>query len=215
VLLDSGFWTDGGINFYERRTERSETCISGMALVCWFQLEDGRFDRLAEHLLGRMAGGIAVSPGATAAPLTARFTPPFWRWRHCWSMSDSAPIARRPRARRRLAGANFWGAPAFRSHRTGKPVQAAMTRLAFPPQWHFDILRGLDYFRASGAPWDERLSDALELVEKKRRRGVCGGWRMSMRARRFLRWRPKGAKAAGIRYGRCGAEVGKDILGHR
>jgi hypothetical protein len=56
----------------------------------------------------------------------------------------------------------------FRSHRTGAVVKAAMTRLAFPPQWHFDILRGLEYFRASGARWDDRLSDALELVEKKR-----------------------------------------------
>jgi hypothetical protein len=47
-------------------------------------------------------------------------------------------------------------------------VKAALTRLAFPSQWHFDILRGLDYFRASGAGWDERLSDALRLIEKKR-----------------------------------------------
>ena len=60
VLLDSGFWADGGINFYARRTDRSETCISSMvlALVCWFQLEDARVDRLAEHVLGkRMADG--------------------------------------------------------------------------------------------------------------------------------------------------------------
>lgn len=43
-----------------------------------------------------------------------------------------------------------------------------MTRLAFPPQWHYDILRGLDYFRACSAARDERLSDAIELLGKKR-----------------------------------------------
>jgi len=49
VLRDSGFWTDGGINFYPHRTNRSETRISSMvlALVCWFQLEDTQVDRLA------------------------------------------------------------------------------------------------------------------------------------------------------------------------
>jgi hypothetical protein len=47
-------------------------------------------------------------------------------------------------------------------------VKAIMLRMAFPPQWHYDILRALDYFRASGAAWDERLSDAVELLEKKR-----------------------------------------------
>ena len=60
VLLDAGFWTDGGINFYARRMDRSETCISSMILtvLCWFRLEDARVDRLAEHVLGRqMADG--------------------------------------------------------------------------------------------------------------------------------------------------------------
>jgi hypothetical protein len=56
----------------------------------------------------------------------------------------------------------------FRSHRTGLVVKSAMTRLAFPPRWHYDILRGLDYFRASGAERDERLADAIERLEKKR-----------------------------------------------
>src|ERR1700759_3482669 len=28
VLLDFGFWSDGGINFYARLKQRSETCIS-------------------------------------------------------------------------------------------------------------------------------------------------------------------------------------------
>ena len=86
---------------------------------------------------------------------------------------DRAPAAREAQARgrefllvRRL----------FRSHRTGAVVKAAMTRQAFPPQWHFDILRGLNYFRASDARWDERLSDALKLIGKKRT--AAGLWRL-------------------------------------
>ena len=44
-----------------------------------------------------------------------------------------------------------------------------MTRFPFPPQWHFDVLRELEHFRAAGAPADDRLSDAVGVVERARR----------------------------------------------
>src|SRR5215831_12801444 len=35
ILLDKGFWTDGGINYHAPRRERSETCITAMVLgIC-------------------------------------------------------------------------------------------------------------------------------------------------------------------------------------
>jgi hypothetical protein len=174
VLLDAGFWADGGINFYSRRSKRSETCISSMvlALVSWFQHGDPRVDRLAEHVIGqqmadggwncRASGGDGgATHGSFHTTISAlealleyeRFRP------------DSGQATREAQAR----GREFLLIHRlFKSHRTGEVVKAAMTRLAFPPQWHFDVLRGLDYFRASGAAKDERLSDALELIEKKR-----------------------------------------------
>ena len=42
------------------------------------------------------------------------------------------------------------------------------TRFAFPPRWHYDALRGLDYFQEYGAARDPRLKDAIALVESKR-----------------------------------------------
>ena len=35
----------------------------------------------------------------------------------------------------------------YRSHRTGLVVDAAFTRFPFPPQWHYDVLRGLEHLR--------------------------------------------------------------------
>ena len=55
-------------------------------------------------------------------------------------------------------------------------MKSEFTRLAFPPQWHYDILRSLDYFRACDAPKDARLSDAIELLQKKRT--AEGIWRL-------------------------------------
>jgi hypothetical protein len=67
----------------------------------------------------------------------------------------------------------------FRSHRTGKTINPAWTRFSFPPRWHYDVLRGLDYFRAAGAPRDERLSDAIEVVRKRRK--PDGRWMLQNR----------------------------------
>ena len=62
----------------------------------------------------------------------------------------------------------------FRSHRTGKVAGQAFTKLSFPPRWHYDVLRGLDYFETENAPWDARLEDAVSLLLSKRR--TDGAW---------------------------------------
>ena len=67
----------------------------------------------------------------------------------------------------------------FRSHRTGAVVNSAMTRFSFPPRWHYEILRALDYFRECGAPRDPRLAEAVEIVRKKRQPG--GHWLLQNR----------------------------------
>jgi len=57
----------------------------------------------------------------------------------------------------------------YRSHRTGEVADPSFTRFPFPPQWHFDILRGLEHFRAAGAAPDERLGDAIDALRQRRR----------------------------------------------
>ena len=62
----------------------------------------------------------------------------------------------------------------YRSHRTGAIVNPTFTRFPFPPQWHFDIVRGLEHFVAVGAPVDERLGDAIDEICRTRRKD--GTW---------------------------------------
>jgi hypothetical protein len=58
----------------------------------------------------------------------------------------------------------------YRSHRTGQVAIAASTRFPAFPEWHFDVLRGLEYFADVGAPRDDRLADAVALLQSKRHR---------------------------------------------
>ena len=41
-------------------------------------------------------------------------------------------------------------------------------RFSFPTWWHYDVLRGLDYLRDAGVAPDERIAEAIEIVERKR-----------------------------------------------
>ncbi|MEK6323133.1 MAG: hypothetical protein AABN33_15785 [Acidobacteriota bacterium] len=55
----------------------------------------------------------------------------------------------------------------FRSHRTGEIVKPIFVRFSFPPRWHYDILRALDYFQAVDAPRDKRVAEAIDIIRSK------------------------------------------------
>jgi hypothetical protein len=159
-----------------------ETCVSGMILsaASYFGLEHPRLECIAQSLLGcQMEDGgwnCRLPRGATHGSFHTtisvlealldfeRFSP-----RHAAPLRKAQARGREFLLRHRL----------FRSHRTGEIVHPAMTRFSFPPRWHYDVLRGLDYFRDSGAPFDERLGDAIALVE--RRRSTAGCWPLQNR----------------------------------
>ncbi|HEY5520379.1 MAG TPA: hypothetical protein VIK08_06955 [Candidatus Limnocylindrales bacterium] len=56
----------------------------------------------------------------------------------------------------------------FRRRSTGEIADEAFLDFSFPPGYHYDVLRGLDYLRVTGAPADSRVNEAVELVERKR-----------------------------------------------
>lgn len=62
----------------------------------------------------------------------------------------------------------------LRSLTSGEVIDRGWTRFSFPPTWHYDVLRGLDYLRSAGVEPDERVGEAVELVQKKRHQN--GRW---------------------------------------
>jgi hypothetical protein len=184
LLLDTGFWRDGGINFFPRAYQLSETCVSGMvlAVLCWAGVDDPRVDSLAVHVIAQqMADGgwnCRATPGyggnATHGSFHTTITAleallEYARFRP-GRAADS--LAAQSRGREFLLLHRL-----FRSHRTGKTVKPEMLRFVFPPRWHYDVLRGLDYFQDAAAPRDPRLADAIAVVEKRRQDD--GRWQAS------------------------------------
>ncbi|HEX9974946.1 MAG TPA: hypothetical protein VGD14_23025, partial [bacterium] len=148
LLLDRGFYHDGGINYFGS-LKHSETCVTGMifSLLAYFLYPDERIHILADHLLDQQMtdGGWNCQSynGATHS-----------------SFHTTISVLEGLRAYEKLAPKNveeIRTAQArgrefllihrlFKSHRTGKIVNPAFTRFSFPPRWRYDILRALDYF---------------------------------------------------------------------
>jgi hypothetical protein len=56
----------------------------------------------------------------------------------------------------------------FRRKSTGEVADPAWLRFSFPTRWHYDVLRALDYFRGAGGPPDQRMDEAIDLLQTKR-----------------------------------------------
>lgn len=66
----------------------------------------------------------------------------------------------------------------LRSLRSGEVIDRGWTRFSFPPTWHYDVLRGLDYLRSAGVEPDQRVAEAVELVQKRRHQN--GRWPLNV-----------------------------------
>jgi hypothetical protein len=54
----------------------------------------------------------------------------------------------------------------FRRRSTGEVANEAFLKFAYPPRYHYDILRALDYFRDAGVEPDTRMNAALRVLEE-------------------------------------------------
>jgi hypothetical protein len=66
----------------------------------------------------------------------------------------------------------------LRSLSSGEVINPSWTRFSFPPSWHYDVLRGLDYLRSAGVRPDERVAEAIGIVEERRHQN--GRWPLNL-----------------------------------
>jgi len=213
LILDRGLRPDGGISYPSRPSDkrRGEACISGMSLsiVSYFQTNDDRVDAIADYALNEQmpdGGWNCRRPrGATHSSMntTISMLEGLRQYEQFRGGKRSDVRAAMKRGQEFLLEHRL-----FRSHRTGAVIKSEFTRFVFPPRWHYDVLRALDHFREVDAPRDERLTEAIGLVEERRakdglwpltykyhgkayfdmeRVGAPSRWN-TLRALRVLRW---------------------------
>lgn len=154
-------------------TSAADICVAGMfvALATYFRYDDDQIDDVIEWMLNTQLddGGWNCRTLRSGSKHGSYHT----SISVLEAMAELAASGRDDSVLTEAAmrGREFFLAHGlYKSHRTGEVSHPVFTRFSFPPRWHYDVLRGLDYFQSVAAPWDDRLVDAVGLLDGKRRR---------------------------------------------
>ena len=152
----------------------TEACING-AILAFGSYFGERCDRIVDRLLGEQladGGWNCEAPPSRRSSFnsTIRVLEGLLEHERAWGASTAVSDARR-KAHEYLLERRM-----FRRLSTGEVVQADWTLFTFPTSWHYDVLRGLDYLRNAALEADERVAEAIGIVEGRRRED--GRWPM-------------------------------------
>jgi hypothetical protein len=190
------------------------------SILSYFKYDDGRVDTIACHLLEQQMedGGWNCRRPRGATHSSVHTTISALEGLRHYELHRGRELEAVRAAQRR--GREFLLAHRlFRSHRTGEVIKPVFIRFAFPPRWHYDILRALDHFQAVDAPRDARLTEAIDIVRSKQcadgrwllehwykgktyfeleRLGAPSRWN-TLRALRVLKWWDRESRARKVR----------------
>ena len=170
--LEAGFrWDEafGKKPFFEGEVE---PCINGgtLALGAYF----GRpAEKLAHRLIGEQlndGGWNCEAPKSTSASFHTTICVLEGLLEYERAVGPAPEIA----AARRRGEEYLLERGLFRRRTTGEVANAAFLNFAFPPRYHYDVLRALDYLRNAGVQADARIGDALQVVESRQQKD--GRW---------------------------------------
>jgi hypothetical protein len=169
---------DGGIN-PSVTIEQSDVCLTGMFLnfAAYFRMPEELMHSLVDFLLIEHMGDGGFNcesnrPGATHSSLHSTIS--VLEGVLEYSVNGYAYRSRALKKVKRPAQEFILQHRLYRSDHTGEIIDKRMLLLSYPSRWYYDILRALDYFQAAQVEYDPRMSDALEVLVKKRRKD--GKW---------------------------------------
>jgi len=149
-----------------------EPCINGgaVALGAYFGADvDGIVTRLLADELDDGGWNCDTERGSTVSSFSSTICVLEGLLEHQRATGGSAQLsAARARGEQYLLERSL-----FRRRSTGQVADDAWLQFSFPTRWHYDVLRGLEYFREADVR-DPRLAEAIELVRSKRQ--LDGTW---------------------------------------
>jgi hypothetical protein len=166
----NGRWEHAGQPFFEGEVE---PCINGMvvALGAYYgQDVDAVVDRLVGEQLEDGGWNCEVENGSVRSSFHTTIRVLEGLVAHEQATGGTAAA----KAARRGGEAYLLDRALFRRVSTGEVVDPLFLQFAFPTRWHYDVLRGLDYFRSTGERPDPRIDEALKVVRSKQQ--LNGTW---------------------------------------
>ena len=167
-----------------------EPCINGrvVALGAYFGV---RSDRLVDRLLSEQLADGGWNCEAERGSVRSSFHTTICVLEGLLAFEQSFGATTPLTDARRRAHEYLFERRLLRRLSTGDIIELAWTQFAFPPLWHYDVLRALDSLRAADVQPDARVDEAIGFV-RERRRGD-GRWLLDVRHRDTLHEEMAGA----------------------
>jgi hypothetical protein len=182
LVCDSVTWGPefGNSPFFEGEVE---PCINGrvVALGAYF---GERSDRLVDRLLGEQLADGGWNCEAERGSVRSSFHTTLCVVEGLLAFEQSFGAPPAVTDARRRGEEYLLERRLLRRLSTGAIIDQAWTQLAFPPLWHYDVLRALDYLRVAGAEPDVRCDEGVAAVLA--RRDESGRWPRDVRHRDTL-----------------------------
>ena len=181
-VRDSVTWGPGFGNspFFEGEVE---PCINGrvVALGAYFGV---RSDRLVDRLLSEQLADGGWNCEAERGSLRSSFHTTICVLEGLLAFEQAFGATPAVTDARRRAQAYLLERRLLRRLSTGEIIEPMWTHFAFPPLWHYDVLRALDYLRAAGVAPEREIEEAVAIV--RARRQSDGRWLLDVRHRNTL-----------------------------
>lgn len=164
LVRDNCRWEHAGQPFF---TGEVEPCINGrtVALGAYFGVDvDDVVTRLVGEQLDDGGWNCEVENGSVRSSFHTTICVLEGLLEHERATGGSAESS----AARRRGEEYLLRRRLFRRLSTGEVVEPSWLGFSFPTRWHYDVLRALDHFRATGGEPDPRLAEAVDLVRSKR-----------------------------------------------
>lgn len=182
LVLQNNLADDGGIQLGPSTLQHSDVCVNGMFLnyASYFKTPEKKLHSIIDSILNEIMpdGGfncrttrsgakhsslhsnISVLEGLTEFQKTG-FT---YRKKEIY---DAIKTAVEFILIHRL----------FLSDHTGQIIDKNFLKLTYPCRWKYNILRAMDYFQYAGIKWDDRMTEAIAYLDKKRNKD--GTWNVN------------------------------------
>ncbi len=181
ILINKGYYNDGGINYFGS-LNHSETCVTGMILsiISYFKIDDKRLDDLATFLFEQQMPDGGWNCLSFKGAKHSSFHTTLLVLEGLREYEKITPyMANDVKASRDKAIEFLLQHHLYKSDKSGRIIDSRMTRFPFPYGWRYDVISALDFMQEVNTVKDDRMTDSIELlVNKKTKEGY---WNMQTR----------------------------------
>lgn len=160
---------------FSQKLTDCDRCIVGMLLqlAVYFKLDDARIEAIVENLLSETMPDGAWNcrrlrrprPQHSSFHTTFNVLAGLREYLECGTGKQQREVL----AAEQHALEFMLQHHLYKSDHTGHVIDPRFTRLSFPYRWHYDVLRGLEYFARANWPHDDRLQDAIDVLREHQR----------------------------------------------